>query len=89
VWIKWIGTHKNYDKVDVIRCDKECRMAGEVKPIRTKRDYEASLKEVERLWGAKAGTRDGDRLDLLATLIDDYEAEHYPMDPLDPIKAHQ
>ena len=62
-------------------------MAGEVKPIRTKRDYEASLKEVERLWAAKAGTRDGDRLDVLATLIDAYEAEHYPMDPPDPIEA--
>src|SRR5713101_5815159 len=62
-------------------------MAGEVRPIRTKRDYEAALKEVERLWGAKAGTRDGDRLDVLATLIDAYEAEHYPMDPPDPIEA--
>ncbi len=62
-------------------------MAGELRPIRTKRDYEVSLKEVERLWGAKAGTRDGDRLDVLATLIDAYEAEHYPMDPPDPIEA--
>jgi HTH-type transcriptional regulator/antitoxin HigA len=62
-------------------------MAGEVRPIRTKRDHEAALKEVERLWGAKGGTRDGDRLDVLATLIDAYEAEHYPMDPPDPIEA--
>jgi HTH-type transcriptional regulator/antitoxin HigA len=62
-------------------------MAGEVKPIRTKRDYEAALKEVERLWGAKTGTRDGDRLDVLATLIDAYETEHYPTDPPDPIEA--
>src|SRR6202023_2328804 len=62
-------------------------MAGEVKPIRSKRDYEAALKEVERLWGAKSGTRDGDRLDVLATLIDAYEAEHYPMDPPDPVEA--
>jgi HTH-type transcriptional regulator/antitoxin HigA len=62
-------------------------MAGEVKPVRTKRDYEAALKEVERLWGAKSGTRDGDRLDVLATLIDAYETEHYPMDPPDPIEA--
>jgi HTH-type transcriptional regulator / antitoxin HigA len=62
-------------------------MATEVRPIRTKRDYEAALKEVEHLWGAKAGTRDGDRLDVLATLIDAYEAEHYPMDPPDPIEA--
>ena len=62
-------------------------MAAEVRPIRTKRDYEAALKEVERLWGAKTGTRDGDRLDVLATLIDVYEAERYPMDPPDPIEA--
>jgi HTH-type transcriptional regulator/antitoxin HigA len=62
-------------------------MAAEVRPIRTKRDYEAALKEVERLWGAKTGTRDGDRLDVLATLIDAYEAEHYPMDPPDPVEA--
>ncbi|MGY3616436.1 helix-turn-helix domain-containing protein [Bradyrhizobium sp. USDA 10063] len=62
-------------------------MSGEIKPIGTKRDYEAALKEVERLWGAKSGTRDGDRLDVLATLIDAYETEHYPMDPPDPIEA--
>lgn len=37
-------------------------MADEVRPIRSKRDHAAALKEVERLWGAKAGTRDGDRL---------------------------
>jgi HTH-type transcriptional regulator/antitoxin HigA len=62
-------------------------MATEIKPIRSKRDYEAALIKVERLWGAKAGTRDGDRLDVLATLIDAYEAEHFPIDPPDPIEA--
>src|SRR5262249_45632252 len=62
-------------------------MTAEVKPIRSKRDYDAALKEVERLWGAKSGTRAGDRLDVLATLIDAYETEHYPMDPPDPIEA--
>src|SRR5215470_6213780 len=62
-------------------------MATEIKPIRTKRDHGAALKEIERLWGAKAGTPEGDRLDVLATLIDAYEAENYPMDPPDPIEA--
>jgi antitoxin component HigA of HigAB toxin-antitoxin module len=56
-------------------------------PIRTKRDHEAALKEIERLGGAKTGTPEGDRLDVLATLVDAYEAEHYPMDPPDPIEA--
>lgn len=60
---------------------------NEIKPIRTKKDYEAVLAEVARLWGAKLGTPEGDRLDVLATLIDAYEAAHYPMDPPDPIEA--
>ena len=58
-----------------------------MKPIRTVKDHEAALKEVERLWGARTGTPEGDRLDVLATLIDAYEAEHYPIDPPDPIEA--
>ena len=62
-------------------------MTNELKPIRTKADYEKALREVERLWGAKSGTPKGDRLDVLATLIDAYEAEHYPMEPPDPVEA--
>jgi HTH-type transcriptional regulator / antitoxin HigA len=62
-------------------------MRKELKPIRSEADYEAALAEVERLWGAKSGTPDGDRLDVLATLVDAYEAEHHPMDPPDPIEA--
>ena len=62
-------------------------MAGEIKPIRTQADYEEALSDVARLWGARSGTRDGDRLDVLATLIDNYEAQHYPMDPPDPVEA--
>src|SRR5579864_8130726 len=62
-------------------------MAGELKPIRSKTDYKWALAEVERLWGARRGTQEGDRLDVLATLIDAYEADHYPMDPPDPIEA--
>ncbi len=62
-------------------------MTANVKPIRSKRDHEAALKEVDRLWGAKLGTRNGDRLDVLATLIEAYEAKHYPIDPPDPIEA--
>ena len=62
-------------------------MATELKPIRTTADYEAALSEIERLWGAKSGTPRGDRLDILATLIDSYEAAHFPFDRPDPINA--
>jgi HTH-type transcriptional regulator / antitoxin HigA len=60
---------------------------ADVKPIRGEADYEAAMAEVERLWGAKSGTPRGDRLDVLATLIDAWESRHHPMDPPDPIEA--
>lgn len=59
----------------------------EIKPIRNNADHDRALREVERLWGAKEGTADGDRLDVLITLVDAYENEHFPMDPPDPIEA--
>ena len=62
-------------------------MKNYVKPVRTKKDHEAALAEVERLWGAKLGTPEGDRLDVLATLIDAYEAARFPIDPPDPVEA--
>ena len=62
-------------------------MVTNVKPIRSEADYDAALEDVEALWGAASGTPRGDQLDVLATLIDAYEAKHYPMDPPDPVEA--
>ena len=62
-------------------------MAIEVKPIRSEADYDAAMAEVASLWGAAGGTLEGDRLDVLATLIDAYEAKHHAMDEPDPIDA--
>jgi HTH-type transcriptional regulator / antitoxin HigA len=59
----------------------------EIKPIRTRVDYERTLREIERLWGSREGTPQGDRLDVLATLVDAYEQKHFPIDPADPIEA--
>ena len=58
-----------------------------IKPIRTKKDYAAALRRMEFLWGTKLGTREGDELDVLATLADKYEEEHFPIDAPDPIEA--
>ena len=58
-----------------------------IKPIRTNADYELALREIQRLWGAKEASPEGDRLDVLATLVDAYENEHFPIDPPDPIEA--
>ncbi|MBI2317794.1 MAG: transcriptional regulator [Betaproteobacteria bacterium] len=59
----------------------------EIRPIRTKRDYEAALKEIERLMNAKRNSPEGDRLDVLVTLVEAYEAKHYPLDLPDPVEA--
>ncbi len=58
-----------------------------IRPIRTKADYRAALREVERHWGAEPGTAAGDRADVLVTLVEAYEAKHYPVPAPDPIAA--
>jgi len=61
-------------------------MMSKIRPIRSEADYEAALAEIKQLWGARSGTPEGDRLDVLATLIDAYEAERYAIDPPDSIE---
>ena len=58
-----------------------------VTPIRSKRDYRRTLGEIEGLMGARRGTPDGDRLDVLVTLVEAWEARHYPIDLPDPVAA--
>lgn len=58
-----------------------------IKPICTKRDYEAALKTVESLMGAKAGTAKDEHFDVLVTLIQVYEAKHCSMMLPDPVGA--
>ena len=58
----------------------------EIHPIRTDDDHADALKEIERLWAAPAGTDDGDKLDILATLVEKYEETRWPADDnADPI----
>jgi HTH-type transcriptional regulator/antitoxin HigA len=59
----------------------------EVKPIRTEQDYVIALRRIEALWGAATASPEGDELDVLVTLVEAYEREHYPVDLPDPIEA--
>jgi len=59
----------------------------DIKPIRTKADHKRALKEIESLMMAKPGTPQGDRLDVLVTLLEAYEKKHYPIDLPDPVEA--
>src|SRR6266851_1567805 len=59
----------------------------EIKPIRNQQDYEAALRRVESLWDSKDGSPECDELDVLVTLVEAYEREHFPVDLPDPIEA--
>jgi HTH-type transcriptional regulator/antitoxin HigA len=58
-----------------------------LKPVKTKKDYQSALKEIERLFDAEPNTPAGDRLDILVTLVEAYEEMHYPVDFPDAISA--
>ena len=59
----------------------------DIKPIKTDADYRAALKEVESLMRAEPDTPDGEKLDVMVTLIEAYEARHFPMELPDPVAA--
>jgi HTH-type transcriptional regulator/antitoxin HigA len=62
-----------------------------IKPIRTEADYQSALEEIERLFDAAPGTPESDRLEILTTLVEAYEDEHYSIplpDPIEAIKYH-
>ena len=59
----------------------------DIKPIKTESDYNAALAEIERLMGSELNTSEGDKLDVLTTLVEAYEEKHYPIAPPDPIEA--
>ena len=58
-----------------------------IHPIRTETDYTLALGAIERLWGAKRGTPQGDDLDVLLVLVEDYETKHHSIDLPDPVDA--
>lgn len=58
-----------------------------IKPVRTKTDHRAALKEIESLMSARANSPEGERLDVLVTLVEAYERKHFPMDMPDPVEA--
>jgi len=58
-----------------------------IKPIKTETDYNEALKLIDSLFDAKPNTPNGDKLDMLVTLVEEYEAEHEPIDPPDAVSA--
>ncbi|KJJ39011.1 helix-turn-helix domain-containing protein [Aequorivita vladivostokensis] len=58
-----------------------------IKPIRNEADYQKALERLEVIFDAKRGTEEGDELEILAMVIDNYENENFPIDLPDPIAA--
>jgi len=58
-----------------------------IQPIRTDADYRATLKEIETLMMAERDTPEGEKLDVLVTLVEAYERKYYPLDLPDPVEA--
>lgn len=61
----------------------------DIHPIHSDEDHAAALAEIERLWGAPVGSPEGDKLDVLATLIEAYEEKRWPIDAPDPVDVLQ
>jgi HTH-type transcriptional regulator/antitoxin HigA len=59
----------------------------DIRPIKTTEDYRATLREIESLMGAEADSPEGERLDILVTLVEAYERQHFPLDLPDPVAA--
>lgn len=59
----------------------------DIAPIKTRRDYRRALKEIEGLMAARRNTPEGDRLDVLVTLVEAWERRHYPIDLPDAVEA--
>ena len=59
----------------------------DIKPIKTDADYRAVLTEIEMLMTAEPDTAEGEKLDVLVTLVEAYEKKHYPLDLPDPVEA--
>ena len=59
----------------------------EIRPLKTEADYRATLQEIESLMQAAPGTSEGERLEVLVTLVEAYERRHYPLDLPEPVEA--
>ncbi len=81
IYVRFIGTHKEYDKIKAEEFDMN------IKPVKTKKDYDNALKRIEKIFGSRPNTPGGDELEILVTIVEAYEQKHFNIAPPDPIEA--
>jgi HTH-type transcriptional regulator / antitoxin HigA len=59
----------------------------QIKPIHTEVDYQKALERIEEIFDAKPGTQEGDELEILGILVDEYEKKHFPIEAPKPVEA--
>ncbi len=80
VWVKFVGTHAQYDRIDV-------QSVNDYKPIRNDDDLKKVFRRLEKIFQAEEGTAQADERDVLVTLVEAYENRHYDFGPADPVEA--
>ena len=76
-----LGLMKNMTKLTQLKYNMK------LKPIKTEQDYELALKHLDKIFDAQPGTKEGDELEILALIIEDYEDKHFQIESPDPIEA--
>jgi HTH-type transcriptional regulator/antitoxin HigA len=59
----------------------------QIQPIHTEEDYQKALERIEEIFDAKPGTKEGDELEILGILVDEYEKKHFPIESPKPVEA--
>ncbi len=79
VYVRFVGTHAAYDDIDAANICVEAVMKA-IRPIKSKKEYETAVAEIDRLIDAKPGTDDHDRLEVLSLLVEAYEESAFMID---------
>lgn len=89
LYVRWVGTHNDYNRIDVTKILKFQKGMKKIKPIKTEADYDETISRINQLLDLNPapGTDHDNELEILSTLAEAYEDKYYPILPPDPVDA--